>query len=170
MKVFNTYSIASSTILLISVIPYTLTSAFTPLKTATNYSILKATSTSFDPLNLIDNDEKSSLSVTSPSVSSDPLQNGIGIRSLVSTSALLFLCPIVALAEEAEDYEYGAVGAPIGIAWFFGVLAIATSFLPLLLKGGEEALEQQRKDEKGSFGRGQDVLTKKGKGQGRKKR
>ena len=23
--------------------------------------------------------------------------------------------------EEAEDYEYGAVGAPIGIAWFFGV-------------------------------------------------
>ena len=98
MKVFNTYSIASSTILLISVIPYTLTSAFTPLKTATNYSILKATSTSFDPLNLIDNDEKSSLSVTSPSVSSDPLQNGIGIRSLVSTSALLFLCPIVALA------------------------------------------------------------------------
>ena len=98
MKVFNTYSIASSTILLISVIPYTLTSAFTPLKTATSYSILKATSTSFDPLNLIDNDEKSSLSVTSPSVSSDPLQNGIGIRSLVSTSALLFLCPIVALA------------------------------------------------------------------------
>lgn len=46
-----------------------------------------------------------------------------------------------------DDYEYGKVNAPIGIAWGVGVLAIATSLLPLLLKGGEEALDDMRENE-----------------------
>ncbi|GMH53847.1 hypothetical protein TL16_g01544 [Triparma laevis f. inornata] len=69
------------------------------------------------------------------------------------------------LAAQADGYEYGAVDAPISIAWGVGVLAILTSLLPLALQGGEEALEDMRENEKYSFGKGKDVLNK-----GRKKR
>jgi len=50
------------------------------------------------------------------------------------------------------------VNAPIGIAWGVGVLAILTSFLPLALKGGEEALDDMRENEGYSFGKGKDML------------
>ncbi|GMH82312.1 hypothetical protein TrST_g12546 [Triparma strigata] len=64
---------------------------------------------------------------------------------------------------EADGYEYGSVDAPIGIAWGVGILAILTSFLPLALKGGEEALDDMRENEKYSFGKGKDVLNGRGK-------
>jgi hypothetical protein len=60
----------------------------------------------------------------------------------------------MALAEEADDYEYGAVNAPIGIAWAGGVLAILTALLPVALRGGEEAFEEMRERDEGKFGTG----------------
>ncbi|GMI21217.1 hypothetical protein TrRE_jg8495 [Triparma retinervis] len=80
--------------------------------------------------------------------------------SLNKDSAFIAFSPLVSLAEEVDNYEYGAVNAPIGIAWGVGVLAIATSFLPLLLKGGEEALDDMRENEGYSFGKGKDTLGK----------
>lgn len=74
---------------------------------------------------------------------------------MATTAALLWSSsPLMALAEEADDYEYGAVNAPIGIAWAGGVLAILTALLPFFLKGGEEAFEEMRERDEGKFGKG----------------
>ena len=67
--------------------------------------------------------------------------------------------PVVALAVE-EEYEYGAVDAPIGLAWAAGLLAILTAALPVLLRGGEEAFEEIREREKDTFGKRNDILKK----------
>mmetsp|Transcript_8966 Transcript_8966/g.21891 ORF Transcript_8966/g.21891 Transcript_8966/m.21891 type:complete len:129 (-) Transcript_8966:309-695(-) len=67
---------------------------------------------------------------------------------VVSTS------PLIALAEEIDDYEYGAVNAPISIAWAGGVLAVGTALLPLALQGGEEAFEEMKEADKNTFGTG----------------
>jgi len=75
--------------------------------------------------------------------------------------------PLSAMAEVTDaggDYEYGAVDAPISIAWVVGILVVSSSLLPLLLKPGEEALEQMRDQEaeKGiRFGRGDALGGKK---------
>lgn len=61
--------------------------------------------------------------------------------------------PLVSKAVE-DTYEYGAVDAPIGLAWGVGVLAILTAAVPVFLKGGEEALEEMREREGNSFGKG----------------
>lgn len=72
---------------------------------------------------------------------------------VVSTS------PLMALAEE-EDYEYGAVNAPIGLAWGVGVLAILTALLPLALRGGEDAFNEMKDKDSGTWGTGnKDRLT-----------
>eukprot|EP00527_Entomoneis_sp_CCMP2396_P004482 CAMPEP_0198146502 /NCGR_PEP_ID=MMETSP1443-20131203/29617_1 /TAXON_ID=186043 /ORGANISM="Entomoneis sp., Strain CCMP2396" /LENGTH=149 /DNA_ID=CAMNT_0043810489 /DNA_START=88 /DNA_END=537 /DNA_ORIENTATION=- len=73
---------------------------------------------------------------------------------------------VLAAATDAieDDYEYGAVDAPIGIAVAGGVLAILTAAVPILLKPGEEALDQMRADEtsKGlTFGKGDALDNKK---------
>jgi len=78
------------------------------------------------------------------------------MAKVAATAAAAFVAhPLVAFAEEAEvdDYEYGAVNAPIGIAWAAGTALIATSLLPLLLQGGEEAFEEMKEQDKGTFGR-----------------
>ena len=74
-------------------------------------------------------------------------------------AAAVAASPLVAVAE-GDDYEYGAVDAPIGIAWAAGVLAILTAAVPVLLQSGEKALEQQRIDEGGTFGKSEDILKK----------
>jgi hypothetical protein len=78
---------------------------------------------------------------------------------LVSSSLL----PLVATAAEIVDdgYEYGAVDAPIGIAVAGGILAILTALLPVALRGGEEAFEEIKDRDKGSFGKPNDLLKKK---------
>ena len=43
------------------------------------------------------------------------------------------------------------------------MLAILTSFLPLALQGGEEALDEMRENEKYSFGKSKDILKGRGK-------
>lgn len=59
-----------------------------------------------------------------------------GLMTAISAS------PLAALAD--EEYEYGAVDAPIGIAWAGGALAILTALLPVVLQGGEEAFEEMK--------------------------
>jgi len=51
-----------------------------------------------------------------------------------------------------DDYEYGKVDAPIGIAVAGGLLAILTAAVPVLLRPGEEALEEMRENEGYTFG------------------
>ena len=61
---------------------------------------------------------------------------------LVASCLTLLSSPGAVLAEVADsngEYVYGAVDAPISIGWGVGVLAIATSLLPILLAPGEEA-------------------------------
>jgi hypothetical protein len=56
--------------------------------------------------------------------------------------------------EEAGDYEYGAVDAPIGLAWGAGVLAILTALLPIALRGGEDAFNEMREQDADQWGTG----------------
>mmetsp|Transcript_4544 Transcript_4544/g.9775 ORF Transcript_4544/g.9775 Transcript_4544/m.9775 type:complete len:127 (+) Transcript_4544:291-671(+) len=75
----------------------------------------------------------------------------------VATTAVIAIStsPLVALAEEvADDYEYGAVSAPISVAWVGGIFAVLTALLPLALQGGEEAFEEMKAADKGKFGTG----------------
>lgn len=63
--------------------------------------------------------------------------------------------PFAAMAEEvADDYEYGAVDAPIGLAWGAGLLAVLTALLPIALQGGEEAFEEMKAKDADSWGSG----------------
>jgi hypothetical protein len=74
----------------------------------------------------------------------------------------LFVCnpsthsiiPSNTIPEEVDDYEYGAVDAPIGLAWGAGVLAVATALLPIALKGGEEAFEEMKSQDADTWGTG----------------
>jgi hypothetical protein len=66
-----------------------------------------------------------------------------------------------AAAPEGDEYVYGSVDAPIGLAVGVGILAIATAALPVLLRGGEEAFEEIRERDEGTFGspdKNKDVL------------
>mmetsp|Transcript_9240 Transcript_9240/g.11657 ORF Transcript_9240/g.11657 Transcript_9240/m.11657 type:complete len:146 (+) Transcript_9240:62-499(+) len=128
--------------------------AFTPSSTMMNQqTILQSTKNSFDPLN-ISNDDSNVLNKDTISVS---------MPKIAAASAAVFaLHPLSALAEEVDDYQYGAVNAPIGLAWGAGVLAILTALVPVLLKGGEEAFEEMREQEADTWGSGnRDKLKRK---------
>mmetsp|Transcript_8156 Transcript_8156/g.17665 ORF Transcript_8156/g.17665 Transcript_8156/m.17665 type:complete len:141 (-) Transcript_8156:272-694(-) len=88
-----------------------------------------------------------------------PSSSSKAIAISTAFAATLVASPLAAVAE-GDDYEYGAVDAPIGLAWAAGLLAILTAAVPVLLQGGEKALEQQRIDEGGTFGKSEDVLKK----------
>jgi hypothetical protein len=77
-------------------------------------------------------------------------------------TANTFVVPIVQAIVEDDNYEYGAVDAPIGIAVGGGILAILTALLPIALRGGEEAFEEIKDRDSDTFGkRNTDLLTKK---------
>jgi hypothetical protein len=80
---------------------------------------------------------------------------------VTTASAVIATSPLIALAEEVDDYEYGAVNAPIGIAWGVGVLFVATALLPLALQGGEEAFEEMKENDAGKWGTGKTDALKK---------
>jgi hypothetical protein len=83
-------------------------------------------------------------------------------KFLLTTAAVIATSPLVALAEEVDDYEYGAVNAPIGIAVAGGCLAILTALLPVLMQGGEEAFEEMKEKDAGKWGSGNsDALKRK---------
>jgi hypothetical protein len=69
---------------------------------------------------------------------------------------------VLAVAEVEDDYEYGKVDAPIGLAVGAGILAILTALLPIALQGGEKAFEEIRERDENTFGKkNSDVLKKK---------
>ena len=77
------------------------------------------------------------------------------MNQIATTAAIVVsTSPLVAIAEEVDDYEYGSVNAPIGLAWAGGVLAILTALLPIALQGGEEAFEEMKERDAGKFGTG----------------
>jgi hypothetical protein len=73
---------------------------------------------------------------------------------MTTAAVVISTSPIMALAEEVDDYEYGAVNAPIGIAWAAGVLAVATALLPLALQGGEDAFNEMKDRDAAEWGSG----------------
>lgn len=80
---------------------------------------------------------------------------------MTTAAVVISTSPLVALAEEVDDYEYGAVNAPIGIAWAGGVLAVLTALLPLALRGGEDAFNEMKDRDAGKWGTGStDALNK----------
>lgn len=74
-------------------------------------------------------------------------------QMVCTTAAIVATSPLVALAEEVDDYEYGAVDAPIGIAVVGGILAILTALLPIALQGGEEAFEEMKARDSNKWGK-----------------
>jgi hypothetical protein len=73
---------------------------------------------------------------------------------MTTAAVVISTSPLIALAEEVDDYEYGAVNAPIGIAWAGGVLAVLTALLPLALRGGEDAFNEMKERDAGKWGTG----------------
>ena len=90
---------------------------------------------------------------------SNPLVEKVGKIATAATVAIA-TSPLVALAEEIDDYEYGAVSAPISVAWIGGVFAVGTALLPIALQGGEEAFEEMKEQDKNTFGKSNDVLNR----------
>lgn len=89
------------------------------------------------------------------------LQQQLEIKAATAAAFIVANVPAVVSAVE-EDYEYGAVDAPIGIAVAAGVLAILTALLPIALRGGEEAFEEIRERDKDTFGsKDADILKSK---------
>jgi hypothetical protein len=93
--------------------------------------------------------------------SSKPLSDRVS-QFVIATTAVIATSPLAALAEEVDDYEYGAVDAPIGIAVAGGILAILTAAVPVFMQGGEEAFNEMKDRDSGVWGSGQtDALNKK---------
>jgi hypothetical protein len=93
-----------------------------------------------------------------------PMIDAFNSKIMTATAALItsntFLVPIVQAIVEDDNYEYGAVDAPIGIAVGGGILAILTALLPVALKGGEEAFEEIKDRDVDTFGkRNTDLLS-----------
>jgi len=83
--------------------------------------------------------------------------------AFVAAAATTSFFPALALAAaESDNYEYGKVDAPIGLAFLGGVLAILTALLPIALKGGEKAFEEIRERDADTFGSrdNKDVLNR----------
>jgi hypothetical protein len=53
------------------------------------------------------------------------------LPTLAAATVMTFLTPLAAFAEEAGDYEYGAVAAPGGIGLAVGLGVLAVSFFEL---------------------------------------
>lgn len=73
-----------------------------------------------------------------------------------TAAVVIATSPLVAFAEEVvdDDYEYGAVSAPISVAWIGGIFAVGTALLPIALSGGEDAFNEMKEADKGKFGTG----------------
>lgn len=132
------------TSLITAALTATAASAFTHHQHVRPVAATRAEAAKFDPLGLAEDDATTGVNTAAASA---------------AVFATLAASPLAAVAE-SDDYEYGAVDAPIGIAWAAGVFAIITAAVPVLLQSGEKALEQQRIDEGGSFGKSEDILKK----------
>jgi hypothetical protein len=64
-------------------------------------------------------------------------------KAAVASAALVAAnLPILSAFAIEDDYEYGAVDAPIAVPIIGGILAIGTALLPIALRPGEEAFEE----------------------------
>ena len=99
------------------------------------------------------------LTNTASAFSIQPAQAAIKTAATAAVVAVS-TSPLVAIAEEVDEYEYGAVNAPIGLAWGAGVLAILTALLPVVLQGGEEAFEEMKDRDSEYWGTANDALKK----------
>jgi hypothetical protein len=104
------------------------------------------------------------LSILTPSVRGFQPTAVIATSHVIASSAAVVptaSLPILAiLAEVVDDYEYGAVDAPIGIAWVGGILAVLTATLPFFLQSGEKAFEEIKDRDADTFGKRNDLLKK----------
>ena len=90
----------------------------------------------------------------------NPLVEKMG-KFATTAAVVIATSPVVALAAEvADDYEYGAVGAPISVAWIGGIFAVGTALLPIALSGGEDAFNEMKENDKDSFGKSNDALNR----------
>ena len=89
-------------------------------------------------------------------------RNQINLPAKIAAASAFVVAnaPMVAQAVEDDNYEYGAVDAPIGLAVGGGILAILTALLPIALRGGEEAFEEMKDRDSDTFGKAgnKDVL------------
>ena len=78
------------------------------------------------------------------------------LSTAVTTAAIaITTSPIIALAEQDDDYVYGAVAAPggLGLAAGLGVLAIITAAVPVVLAPGEDAFNEMKDRDQGKWGK-----------------
>ena len=69
---------------------------------------------------------------------------------VATTAAIVATSPLAALAEEVDDYEYGSVDAPIGIAVVGGMISaafIAIFFIPLFYVAVERLFHKEKTDD-----------------------
>ena len=126
--------------------------------------VLASLSTAFVPQR--QHNPRPHAAVALPAAKNTPWHNNEWDAKIIATASAFVMAnavPLIALAAEAEEnYEYGAVDAPIGLAIGGGILAILTALLPIALKGGEEAFEEIKDRDQSSFGKqNKDVLQKK---------
>uniref|UniRef100_A0A7S4M8Q1 Uncharacterized protein n=1 Tax=Odontella aurita TaxID=265563 RepID=A0A7S4M8Q1_9STRA len=127
---------------LISALLVAASSAFVPHASRPQQPSLVRVQASFDPLGLSSSDGEERRAA--------PAAIAAG-AAFTASAAALASSPLAALAE--DDYEYGAVDAPIAIPVVGGILAILTALLPVFLKGGEEAFEEMKEQDKDNWGR-----------------
>ena len=76
-----------------------------------------------------------------------PIKSRMVSSKLSDVSSWQSILTAVEVAEKPDDYVYGAVNAPGWVLPLGAVLVIATAAIPILLRPGESALEQQRRNE-----------------------
>lgn len=76
-----------------------------------------------------------------------PIKSRMVSSKLNDVSSWQSILTAVEVAEKPDDYVYGAVNAPGWVLPLGAVLVIATAAIPILLRPGESALEQQRRNE-----------------------
>ena len=88
----------------------------------------------------------------------DPVMPAITAQKNKAPAAFLasaaLLNPMIAQAVEDPDYEYGAVDAPIGVAWGAGIVVILTAAVPVFMQGGEEAFNEMKELDSDKWGSG----------------
>ena len=82
----------------------------------------------------------------------EKISNAATVAAASITTAAI-ATPFAALAEQDDDYVYGAVAAPggLGLAAGLGVLAILTAAVPALLAPGEDAFNEMKERDEGKW-------------------
>lgn len=80
------------------------------------------------------------------------IKNNINVRKSMKLNSYSWLntitiAAVTEITEKPDDYVYGSVSAPSWVLPVASVFVILSAAIPFLLKPGEDALEQQRKDE-----------------------